>query len=52
MKKGSDERHVRMLIRHGARGDIPNAHGATGAEIISRKRAPAFRKLAAQLAVG
>jgi hypothetical protein len=49
LKKGSDERHFRMLIRHGASGDIPNADGATAAEIMRRKRAPVFRKMAAQL---
>jgi len=52
LKKGSDERHFRMLIRYGAQGDIPNADGATAAEIMGRKRAPAFRKMAAQLASG
>ena len=52
LKKGSDERHFRMLIQHGARGDIPNADGATAAEIMGRKRRPAFRTLAAQLLGG
>ena len=51
LKKGSDERHFRMLIGHGARGDIPNAQGATAAEILARKRAPSLRKLAARLPV-
>ena len=49
LKKGSDERHFRMLIRQGASGDIPNADGATATEIMGRKRSPVFRKLAAQL---
>ena len=52
LKKGSDPRHFQMLMQHGARGDIPNADGATAAEIMGRKRAPVFRKMAAQLAVG
>jgi hypothetical protein len=37
-KKGSDARHFRMLIEHGARGDIPNGKGETAAEIMGRKR--------------
>jgi ankyrin repeat protein len=49
LKKGSDERHFRMLIQYRARGDIPNANGATAAEIMGRKRAPVFRKMAAEL---
>jgi len=49
LKKGSDERHFRSLIKHGARGDLPNKDGVTAAEIMRRKRAPAFRKMAEQL---
>jgi hypothetical protein len=49
LKKGSDARHFRMLIQHGARGDISNADGETAAEIMARKRDPAFRRMAAQL---
>ena len=52
LKKNSDERHFRTLIRHGARGDLPNKDGVTPAEIMRRKRAPAFHKLAEQLATG
>jgi ankyrin repeat protein len=50
LKKGSDARHFRMLIEHGASADIENADGETAAQIMARKRDPAFRKLAAQLA--
>ncbi|MEJ2131099.1 MAG: ankyrin repeat domain-containing protein [Gammaproteobacteria bacterium] len=49
LKKGSDKKHFRMFVEHGARGDIPNAKGDTAAAIMSRKRDPAFRRMAAQL---
>jgi ankyrin repeat protein len=49
LKKNSDERHFRTLIKHGARGDLPNKDGVTAGEIMRRKRAPAFQKLATQL---
>jgi hypothetical protein len=50
LKKGADPKHVRMLIDHGASLDTRNAAGKTAAEIIARKRDPAYRRLAAQLA--
>jgi hypothetical protein len=50
LKKGSDEKHFRVLVRHGARGDLPDRAGRTALEIMQRKRSPGFRKLAAQLA--
>jgi hypothetical protein len=50
LKKGADPKHVRMLIEHGARLDAPNAAGQTAGDIIARKRDPAYRRLAAQLA--
>jgi ankyrin repeat protein len=46
LKKGSDEKHVRMLIDHGARGDIPNREGVTAAAILRKKRDAGFRRLA------
>jgi len=52
LKKGADPKHVRMLIEHGASVDARNAAGKTAAEIIARKRDPAYRRLAAQLAAG
>ncbi len=52
LKKGSDAKHFKMLVRHGARGDLPDDEGVTAAEIMGRKRDLAFRKLAAQLSVG
>lgn len=49
LKKGSDKKYVRMLIQHGARGDLTNASGASAAEIMSRKKDPEFRRMSAQL---
>jgi len=45
LKKGSEIGPMRMVIGHGARLDIPDAEGKTAAEILSRKRDPAFRAL-------
>ena len=50
LRKASDERHFRMVIEHGARGDLPDRDGTTAQESLSRKRAPGFKELAAQLA--
>jgi ankyrin repeat protein len=50
LRKASDERHFRMLVRHGARGDLPDRDGTTALEVISRKRATGLGKLAARLA--
>lgn len=52
LKKGSDKKHIRMLIKYGARGDLKNERGDTAAEIMMRKRDPEFRALAAQLRLG
>jgi ankyrin repeat protein len=49
LKKGSDKKHVRMLMEYGARGNLKNGNGATAAEIMMRKRDPEFRDMAAQL---
>ena len=49
LKKGSDKKYVRMLIKYGARGDLKNGSGVTAAEIMMRKRDPGFREMAAQL---
>ena len=48
LKKDSDKKYVRMLMDYGARGDIPNREGKTAAQIMSRKKDPDFRKLAAE----
>ena len=52
LKNRVDAVHVRMLLRFGPRGDLPDRHGKTAAEIMSRKRDPVLRKLASKLAVG
>jgi hypothetical protein len=49
LKKSSDKQHFRMLIAHGARGDIPDAKGVTAAQILRKKRDPDFRRMAEQL---
>lgn len=52
LKKGSDKKYIRMLIKYGARGDLKNGGGVTAAEIMMRKRDPEFREMAAQLQSG
>lgn len=49
LKKNSDAKHFRVLLKYGCRGDIPDLDGRTAAEIMARKLAPEFRKLAARL---
>jgi len=50
LKKNSDPKHIAMVVRHGARGDIKDKAGATAIDILRRKRDPALRKLADVLA--
>jgi uncharacterized protein len=52
LKKGSDKKHIEMLIRHGARVDIPNKEGMTAAQIMSRKKDPDFKRLLARIEAG
>jgi ankyrin repeat protein len=52
LKKGSDKKYLRMLIKYGARGDLKNGADVTAAEIMMRKRDPEFREMAAQLLAG
>ena len=52
LKKSSDKKHVRMVIRYGARGDLKNAAGVTGAEILLRKRDRDLRVLGEGLSRG
>jgi uncharacterized protein len=40
LKKGSDKKHVRMLVEHGARGDLKNKDGMTVAQIMMKKKDP------------
>jgi len=48
LAKRRDIAHVRMLVRYGARADIKDGKGVTAAEIMRRKRDPAFHELARQ----
>jgi hypothetical protein len=50
LKKGSEPEHFRPLIAAGAKGDIPDREGKTARQIMSRKKDPAFRRMAGQLA--
>jgi hypothetical protein len=50
LKKNSDAKHIAMVVRHGARGDIKNREGVTAIDLLRRKRNPALRKLADMLA--
>lgn len=52
LRKGSEPHHIRLLVRHGARGDIPDASGRTAQEVLRCKRAPAFKRLATLFAKG
>lgn len=49
LKKDSDKKHFRMLMKYKPRSDIEDAKGRTAFEIMSRKRDPEFRKWAEQL---
>jgi ankyrin repeat protein len=49
LKKDSDKRHFRMLLRYGVRGDLKNEKGDTLAELMSRKRDPDFKGMANDL---
>jgi ankyrin repeat protein len=49
LKKGSAVRDIAMVVENGARGDIKDADGVTAIDILSRKKDPAFRELAARL---
>ena len=50
LKKASDPAAIRMLVDHGARGGIPGPDGRTAIDILSRKKDPQLRALAAELA--
>ena len=52
LKKGSDPKHIAMVVRHGARGDIPDKKGVTAIDLLRRKRDPGLRKLADALLSG
>lgn len=50
LKKGSAPEPIAMFARHGARGDIAGPDGRTAADILRRKKDPAYRALADTLA--
>jgi hypothetical protein len=50
LKKGSDPAAIRMVVRHGASGDIAGPDGRTAIDILSRKKDPGLRALADVLA--
>jgi hypothetical protein len=50
LKKDSDKKHIAMVVRCGARGDIRDKAGVTAIDILRRKRDPELRKLAEVLA--
>lgn len=50
LAKGMDKRFFRLLIDHGARGDIPDRDGRTAMGIMRRKRDPVFQRFALLLA--
>lgn len=52
LKKDSDKRHFRMLLRYGARGDLKDEKGDIPVEIMSRKRDPDFKGMANELGAG
>ncbi len=49
LKKGSDLAHFRILMTYAPRGDIPGPYAQTAAEIMRRKKDPAFKKIAEAL---
>lgn len=49
LKKDSDAAAIRMVVAHGARGDIPGPDGRTAIDILSRKKDPELRALADRL---
>jgi hypothetical protein len=50
LSKGIDIRWYRLLVEHGARGDIPDADGRTAVDIMGRKKDSEFHRLADRLA--
>jgi len=52
LKKGSDKTYLRMIVDHGARGDLQNKGGVTAAQIMMKKRDPDYRAMAGRLLKG
>ena len=51
LRKNSDLKHFRMLVKYGPRGDLPDRDGVLAVDVMRRKRTPGFRELAEKLAV-
>ena len=49
LRKGSEKRHLQMVVAHGARLDLASRKGVTAAEILGRKRDPVLRRLASRV---
>jgi len=49
LKKGSDKKHIEMVVRYGARGDIKNKEGVTAVQLLEKKRDPDFKRMAERL---
>lgn len=45
LKKRSDAKHVNMLLKYGARLDLPDRNGVTAGSMLSRVRSREYRKL-------
>lgn len=45
LRNGADAAMIRLLLEHGARGDIKDSDGRTPSEIMRRKKDPEIRKL-------
>ena len=52
LSKDIDDRFFQIFVKHGARGDIPDADGRTVVEIMRRKKDPRFHRIAEKLARG
>lgn len=50
LKKAADYEPFARLAAHGVRVDLPDRQGRTAADLMSRKKDPRFRELAARLA--
>ena len=49
LEKRSDKKHVQLVLRYRARGDLRNADGVTAVDIMMRKRDPELRRMAERL---
>jgi hypothetical protein len=50
LKKNSEKKHLAMVVRFGARGDIRDKAGVTAIDVLRRKKDPDLRRLAEVLA--